>query len=187
MYSSEHSDCNHGTLSISISFATGGHWSDWSSRTADLAGKCCGRSGQDLIRELEKSSNSPLYTKDILKKRFKIDTVTVLRIGSYSSLADSLAYAGKVKKVYGPYGQGSQRFLVQILAKAPNTFYHISQIYIDTSVFRYRFADSLGNKIIEKLNSGADSFEHLSQTYSMGGETVTKGDLGWVARGTLMA
>jgi len=136
--------------------------------------------------ELEKSPNSPLYTKDILKKRFKIDTVTVLRIGSYSSLADSLAYAGKVKKVYGPYGQGNQRFLVQILAKAPNTFYHISQIYIDTSVFRYRFADSLGNKILEKLNSGADSFEHLSQTYSMGGETVTKGDLGWIARGTLM-
>jgi hypothetical protein len=136
--------------------------------------------------ELEKSNNSPLYVKEVLKKRFKIDTVVVSRIGNYQSLADSLAYNGKLKKVYGPYGQSGNRFLVQVLDKAPNKFYRISQIYIDTSAFTYKFADSLGNSIIKKIKSGADTFEHLAQTYSMGGETLTQGDLGWVSEGLLI-
>jgi len=136
--------------------------------------------------ELEKSPNSPLYTKDILKKKFKIDTITITRTSFFNSLADSLAYKGQIKKVYGPFEQKGSRFLVQILAKAPNTFYRVSQIFIDTSVFRYKFADSLGKVILSKLNSGSDSFEHLAQTYSMGGEAVTKGDLGWVAQGVLI-
>src|ERR1700691_5532301 len=103
--------------------------------------------------ELEKSPNSPLYTKDILKKRFKLDTIVVTRTTVFHSLADSLAYLGKVKKVYGPYEQNGLRFLVQILAKSPNTFYRISQIYIDTSTFSRKFADSLGNHIIEKIRN----------------------------------
>lgn len=136
--------------------------------------------------ELEKSPNSPLYTKDVLKKKFKLDTIVVSRTAIFSSMADSLAYKGKVKKVYGPYEQDGSRFLVQILAKSPNTFYHISQIYIDTAVFRQKFADSLGNVIIEKIKNGSASFEQLARTYSMGGETITSGDLGWVARGVLL-
>ncbi len=75
---------------------------------------------------------------------------------------------------------------MQVLAKAPNTYYRISQIFIDTSIFKYKVADSLGYKITDKINKGSDSFEHLAQTYSMGGESRTKGDLGWVARGVLM-
>jgi len=141
---------------------------------------------EQMKTELEKSVNSPLYAKDVLKKRFKIDTVSISRIGNYQSLADSLGYTGKVKKVYGPFGKPGSRFLVQVLAKAPINFYHISQIYIDTSVFRYRFADSLGNSIISRINSGKDTFEHLAQTYSMGGETLTQGDLGWLAPGLLI-
>jgi parvulin-like peptidyl-prolyl isomerase len=136
--------------------------------------------------ELEKSPNSPLYAKDVLKKKFRMDTITISRIGLYISIADSLAYAGKLKKVFGPYGPKSNRFLVQVLAKAPNTYYRISQIFIDTSIFKYKVADSLGYKITEKLKKGSDSFEQLAQTYSMGGESLTKGDLGWVAKGVLM-
>jgi parvulin-like peptidyl-prolyl isomerase len=136
--------------------------------------------------ELEKSPNSPLYAKDVLKKKFRMDTITISRIGLYNSLADSLAYAGKLKKVFGPYGPKSNRFLVQVLAKAPNTYYRISQIFIDTSIFKYKVADSLGYKITEKLKKGSDSFEQLAQTYSMGGESLSKGDLGWVAKGVLM-
>jgi PPIC-type PPIASE domain len=136
--------------------------------------------------ELENSPNSPLYVKDVLKKKFKLDTVVVTRTTQFSSLADSLAYRGVLKKVYGPYTQKGQKFLVQILARLPNTFYRISQIFIDTSVFRYRTADSIGNSILTKLKNNQDSFEHLSQTYSMGGEAVTKGDLGWVARGSII-
>jgi hypothetical protein len=79
-----------------------------------------------------------------------------------------------------------QKFLVQILDRLPNTFYRISQIFIDTSVFRYRMADSLGKSILAKLQNHQDSFEHLAQTYSMGGESATKGDLGWVARGSII-
>ena len=36
---------------------------------------------------------------------------------------------------------------------------------------RYKFADSLGNSIMAKLKSGADTFEHQAQIYSMGGES----------------
>jgi len=139
----------------------------------------------ELKSELEKSPNSPLYVKQILKKRFKIDTIVVTRTNVFHSLADSIAYRGKEKKVYGPYEQQGTKFLVQILAKSNNLFYHISQIFIDTSVFNYKYADSLGNAILTRINNGSSSFEDLAQTYSMGGESVTKGDLGWVARGVL--
>lgn len=140
----------------------------------------------EIKTEMEKSPNSPLYVKDILKKKFKLDTVVVSRTKNFNSLADSLAYRGTLKKVYGPFNIQGQKFLVQILARLPNTFYRISQIFIDTSVFRYRMADSLGRAILSKLQNHQDSFEHLAQTYSMGGESVTRGDLGWVARGSII-
>ncbi len=136
---------------------------------------------------LEKSPNSPLYVKDVLKKKFRLDTVVVTRQSYFNGIADSLAYKGKIRKVYGPFPDpNGGRYLVQVLAKLPNTFNRISQIFIDTAVFSYRTADSLGRRIIARVNSGDDSFEHLAQTYSMGGESKTKGDLGWVARGTMI-
>jgi len=135
--------------------------------------------------ELEKSPNPILYARDILKKRWKIDTIIVSRTRHFQAIADSLAYTGKEKKVYGPYGPAGNRFLVQLLSKAPNQFYHISQIFIDTAFFRRRVADSLADAIIGKIRSGAATFEQMSQTYSMGGESMTKGDLGWIARGIL--
>src|SRR5882762_9421668 len=132
--------------------------------------------------ELEKSPNPVLYAKQILQKRFTIDTIVVTRTRGFNSLADSLAYNGKEKKVYGPYGDKSGRFLVQILTKAPNEFYHVGQIFIDTSVFRPRIADSIGDKILERIKNGSATFEQMAQAYSMGGEAATKGDLGWIAR-----
>jgi len=135
--------------------------------------------------ELERSPNPLLYTRDILKKRFRIDTIIVSRTRHFNGLADSLAYTGKEKKVYGPYGAAGNRFLVQLLSKAPNQFYHISQIFIDTAVFRRRVADSLAEAIIKKIRTGAATFEEMALTYTMGGEGATKGDLGWLARGIL--
>ncbi len=140
----------------------------------------------EVKSELEKSPNSPLYVKDVLKKKFVLDTIVVTRTTHFSSLADSLAYRGILKKVYGPYTMQGKKFLVQILARMPNTFYKISQIFIDTSVFRYRMADSLGKSILSKLKNNQDSFERLAESYSMGGESITKGDLGWVARGSII-
>jgi hypothetical protein len=134
---------------------------------------------------LEKTPNPLLYARDVLKKRYKIDTITVTRTKPFGSLADSLAYNGTEKKVYGPYGPKGRQFLVQLLSKAPNQFYHVSQIFIDTSIFRYKVADSLGTAIIKKLRDGTASFEVLAMAYSMGGEGATKGDLGWIARGSL--
>ena len=136
--------------------------------------------------ELEKSPNSPLYTKDVLKKRFKIDTIVVTRTNFFHSLADSLAYTGKEKKVYGPFDEKGKKFLVQVLAKSPNIFYKVSQIFIDTTTFRRKFIDSLGNVIVEKIKNGSSTFEQMAQSYSMGGEAATEGNIGWVARGVLM-
>ena len=151
-----------------------------------LHGYCQPKTMAEIKTELEKSPNSPLYVKDILKKKFRLDTVMVTRTSHFTSLADSIAYKGILKKVYGPFTIKGQKFLVQILARLPNTFYRISQIFIDTSVFRYRIADSIGNSILSKLKNHQDSFEHLAQTYSMGGEASTKGDLGWISRGSII-
>lgn len=140
----------------------------------------------EMKLEIEKSPNSPLYVKDVLKKKFKLDTIVVTRTTHFNSLADSLAYRGVLKKVYGPFNVQGQKFLVQILARIPNTFYKISQIFIDSSVFRYRIADSIGNAILTKLKNKQESFERLAQTYSMGGESSTQGDLGWVAKGSVL-
>lgn len=129
---------------------------------------------------LEKDSNSVAYTREVLKKQYKIDTIIILNTTHFSGVADSLAYYGKIKKVYGPY---EKKILVQILAKRPNTFTRISQVFIDTTVFTRRIADSLANSIITRIKTGVASFEDMAQTYSMGGEGATKGDLGWVARG----
>jgi len=136
--------------------------------------------------ELERSPNSVLYAKQILKKRFRIDTIVVGKTRHFDGLADSLAYHGKEKKVYGPYGPAGGRFLVQILSKAPNQFYHVGQIFIDTSVFRRRVADSLGTVILKKISDSSATFQEMAEAYSMGGEATLKGDLGWIARGILM-
>src|SRR6476469_5123420 len=75
---------------------------------------------------LESAPNPVAYARDVLKKQYKIDTIVVLNSTHFSGLADSLAYHGKLKKVYGPY-QG--KMLVQVLAKLPNTFTRISQVF----------------------------------------------------------
>jgi hypothetical protein len=48
--------------------------------------------------EIEKSPNSPLYVKDVLKKKFKLDTVVVTRTTHFNSLSDSLAYTGLLRR-----------------------------------------------------------------------------------------
>lgn len=132
---------------------------------------------------LEKAQNPMAYAREVLKKQTKLDTIIVLNTVHFSGLADSLAYHGKIRKVYGPY---EKKYLVQILGKLPNTFTRVSQIFIDTTLFPRRTADSLANNIIERIKSGSASFEDMAQTYSMGGEGVTKGDLGWIARGSII-
>ena len=134
--------------------------------------------------ELQRAQNPIAYVRDTLKKRYKLDTVVVTRIGHYQSIADSLAYRGQIGKVYGPYDKG--RILVQVLAKLPNTFNRVSQIFLDTTLFRGKFADSLADAIVQRIQNGSTTFEQMAATYSMGGEGVTKGDLGWIAQGTMI-
>ncbi|MDX1937607.1 MAG: peptidylprolyl isomerase [Flavihumibacter sp.] len=131
---------------------------------------------------LETAVNPMAYTREVLKKKYKLDTVAIMNATYFMSIADSLAYKGKLRKVYGPY---DKKYLVQVLGRVPNTFNRISQIFIDTAVFTRRIADSLSASIINRINKGEASFEDMAQAYSMGGEGLTKGDLGWVARGAL--
>jgi hypothetical protein len=142
------------------------------------------KSVAQIKKELQATQNPIAYVRDTLKKPYRFDTIVVTRLRNFHGLADSLAYHGQIRKVYGPYENG--KFLVQVLGKLPNTFYRISQIYIDTSVFHAKFADSLGNSIIKRVQDGSSTFEQMAQTYSMGGEGITKGDLGWIAQGSLI-
>ncbi|MBC7849644.1 MAG: peptidylprolyl isomerase [Chitinophagaceae bacterium] len=134
--------------------------------------------------ELEQSTNPPLYVKDVLKKKFVLDTVAVMRTQTFMGIPDSLAYKGKMRKVYGPYDNG--KILVQILAKLPNTFNRISQIFIDTKVFTKNKADSLSLDILTRINNGSATFEDMASVWSMGGEAATRGDIGWIAVGGLV-
>jgi PPIC-type PPIASE domain len=138
---------------------------------------------EQIKTNLEKAPNPVAYTREVLKKQYKIDTIIIMNATHFSGIADSLAYNAKIKKVYGPY---DKKILVQVLAKLPNTFTRISQVFIDTSIFTRRIADSLANSIVERIRTGAATFEDMAQTYSMGGEGATKGDLGWVARGSII-
>jgi hypothetical protein len=140
---------------------------------------------RQIKEELEKSPNPILYTKQVLKKRFKLDTITITQTLHFGGLPDSLAYHGTVGKVYGPYGPKDSRYLVQVLSKAPNQFYHISQIFIDTAFFSYRIADSIGNVILRKLKDGSATFEDLAKTYALGRDAAAGGDMGWIARGAM--
>ncbi len=137
-----------------------------------------------IKKELQAAQNPLSYVRDTLKKKYRLDTVPVTRIGNFQGIADSLAYHGQLKKVYGPYDKG--KFLVQVLAKLPNTFYRVSQIYLDTVVFSRKFADSIGNSIINRIKAGTTTFQDMAVTYSMGGEGYTKGDLGWIAQGYIL-
>jgi len=132
---------------------------------------------------LEAAANPVAYAREVLKKQYKIDTVIILNSTHFSGIVDSLAYHAKIKKVYGPY---EKKYLVQVLAKLPNTFTRVSQVFIDTSLFTRRIADSLANSIVDRVKTGAASFEDMAQTYSMGGEGATRGDLGWIARGSII-
>ena len=132
---------------------------------------------------MEKTPNPVAYVREVLKKKYKIDSVSIVNTTQFIGLADSIAYTGKLGKVYGPV---EKKYLIQILGKAPNTFNRISQIFIDTPAFTYRIADSLANSIVKRINEGTASFEDMAVTYSRGGEASTRGDVGWMARGFIV-
>ena len=123
--------------------------------------------------------------KFVLKKKYFIDTVAVLSTSTFLGKSDSLAYHGKVGKVYGPFKK--ENILVKILMKAPNTFYHVKHILLDTSVFSKRFADKLADSIILKIKSGLATFADEASIYSADNESARKGgDLGWFVRGVML-
>lgn len=138
-----------------------------------------------IKKELEATPDPLGYVKYKMKKKFKIDTVTVVSSTSFMGLADSLAYNGKTGKVYGPFK--GNNVLIKILAKMPNTFYHVSHIVLDTSIFKKQFADSLADKIINRIQSGNSTFPIMAGTYSSDGVSAAKGgDLGWFVRGVML-
>lgn len=140
----------------------------------------------EIKKILDTASNPVGYVKYVLKKKIFIDSVTVVSTAQFLGKADSLAYHGKTGKVYGPFKK--ENILVKILAKAPNTFYHVNHILIDTSVFMPSFAESLADTIIEKIRSGTSTFAAQAGTYSADYETASKGgDLGWFVKGVMLA
>jgi parvulin-like peptidyl-prolyl isomerase len=134
---------------------------------------------------LDTTSNPIGFVKYVLKKKYFIDTITVVSTAQFLGKADSLAYHGKTGKVYGPFKK--ENILVKILMKAPNTFYHINHILIDTAVFDKGFAESLADTIIAKIKSGKTTFAAQATVYSADYESAVKGgDLGWFVKGVML-
>ena len=140
----------------------------------------------EIKKILDTTSNPLGYVKFVLKKKFYIDTISVLSTSNFLGKADSLAYNGKVGKVYGPFKK--ENILVKILMKAPNTFYHVKHILLDTSVYRTRFAETLADSIIFKIRAGTASFSSMASIYSAdNGSSAKGGDLGWFVRGVMLS
>jgi parvulin-like peptidyl-prolyl isomerase len=138
-----------------------------------------------MKKVLDTTSDPVGFVKYVLKKKYKIDTVAVLSSTSFMGLADSLAYKGKVGKTYGPFK--GNNVLVKVLAKVPNTFYHVSHIVLDTAIFKKEFADSLASTIINRIQSGNSAFAAMASTYSADAISARKGgDLGWFVRGVML-
>ena len=134
---------------------------------------------------LDTTSNPVAYVKFVLKKKFFIDTVAVVSTAQFLGKADSLAYNGKTGKVYGPFPKDN--ILVKILVKAPNTFYHVNHILLDTAVFDKNYAESLADTIISKIKDGRSTFETQAGIYSADFASGAKGgDLGWFIKGVML-
>ena len=138
------------------------------------------------IKKILDTTQNPVgFVKYVLKKKYFIDTVTVVSTQQFMGKADSLAYHGKVGKTYGPFKK--ENILVKILVKAPNTFYHIKHILIDTSVFEKSFAESLASNIIWKIENKTSTFSEQAGIYSADYESSAKGgDLGWFIQGVML-
>jgi parvulin-like peptidyl-prolyl isomerase len=142
-----------------------------------------GNSIDKMKIELENSADPVAFAKNKIRKKYKIDTVVVTSNKNFLGIADSLAYYGKLRKVYGPFP--NNHILLQVIGKAPNTFYRASHIFIDTSKMRKSVASNLADTIIAKVKRGDATFDDMARIYSMDGSGLIKGDLGWRARGTL--
>jgi PPIC-type PPIASE domain len=138
-----------------------------------------------IKKVLDTTSNPVGFVKYVLKKKFYIDTVSVLSTAQFLGKADSLAYHGKTGKTYGPFRK--ENILVKILVKAPNTFYHIKHILLDTSVFTATFAGALADSIMHKIKTGASTFATQAGIYSADQLSAGKGgDLGWFVKGVML-
>jgi len=134
---------------------------------------------------LDTTSNPVGYVKYVLKKKFYLDSIIVYSTEQFLGKADSLAYHGKTGKVYGPFKKDN--ILVKILMKAPNTFYHIKHILIDTAVFDESFAGPLADTIMAKIKAGSTTFEAQASIYSADYSSAVKGgDLGWFIKGVML-
>jgi len=144
-----------------------------------------GQSVAQIKKILDTTSNPIGFVKYVLKKKYYIDTITVVSTAQFLGKADSLAYHGKTGKTYGPFRK--ENILVKILTKAPNTFYHVNHILLDSSVFDSAFAESLADTIIAKIRSGASSFAAQAAVYSADLASASKGgDLGWFIKGVML-
>jgi len=138
-----------------------------------------------IKKVLDTTSNPVGFVKFVLKKKFFIDTVAVVTTNNFLGKADSLAYKGKLGKTYGPFK--GENILVKILFKAPNTFYHVTHIVLDTSTYSQSFATSLADTIMAKIRSGRATFASMASTYSADYVSARKGgDLGWFVRGVML-
>ncbi|MBP6431418.1 MAG: peptidyl-prolyl cis-trans isomerase [Ferruginibacter sp.] len=138
-----------------------------------------------IKKELEATPDPIGYVKFKLKKKYKIDSIVVVSTANFMGIADSLTYHGKVGKVYGPFKKAN--YLIKLLFKAPNTFYHVQHIVLDTAVYRSKFAESLADSIINKINSKTETFAKMASVYSADYQTAIKGgDLGWFVKGIML-
>ena len=133
--------------------------------------------------ELEKSKD-PIALVKKWKKKYKLDTISVISPGKFLGIGDSLAYTGKVGKAYGPFPNDS--IIVLIAGKADNMFYHAAHILLDTISFRKKVSIKMADNLMKQIRSGEKKFEDLAHTYNIDGSGENGGDFGVLPGGVLL-
>ena len=138
---------------------------------------------RQMKAELEKSKDPVALVKK-WKKKYRMDTVSIISPNKFFGIADSLAYTGKVGKAYGPFPGDS--IIVLVAGKAFNMFYHAGHVLLDTIAFRKKVASKMADNPIKQIKSGEKKFEDLARTYNIDGSGENGGDFGVLARGVLL-
>jgi hypothetical protein len=141
------------------------------------------QSFKTVKQKLETSPNPIETVKKTLKKKYRLDTIVVYNTKFFQGQQDSLAFNGKIGKVYGPYD--SNRLAVQILGRASNKYNRIAKISFDTSNYSFKFADSLSKNVLQRLQANTLNFFDASAIYNINWTAKENGDMGYSIQGSL--
>jgi parvulin-like peptidyl-prolyl isomerase len=137
-----------------------------------------------LKKVLDTTKNAAGFLTYVAKKKYVVDTAVVYNLNNYRTNEEKIVATGAEGKTYGPFKAGKKNYITKLLFRDKSTYYKLQHILLPKNVFIGAFAKQLADSIIQKINTGTETFESMVSTYS--GDDFTKkknGTIGWVLKG----